>query len=89
MCKHVAATLYGVGVRLDSAPELFFTLRGVEHEEILDGASVGQLDKDLPEHESVLANADLSDIFGIEFSDIPERPIKKLRAARRRSARVE
>src|SRR5262249_42678364 len=27
MCKHVAATLYGVGARLDHAPELFFTLR--------------------------------------------------------------
>jgi len=29
MCKHVAATLYGIGVRLDENPELFFTLRGV------------------------------------------------------------
>ena len=30
MCKHVAAVLYGVGARLDSKPELLFTLRGVE-----------------------------------------------------------
>lgn len=29
MCKHVAATLYGVAVRLDEKPELFFTLRGM------------------------------------------------------------
>src|SRR5689334_3675833 len=29
MCKHVAATLYGVGVRMDEKPELFFELRGV------------------------------------------------------------
>ncbi|MBI3657783.1 MAG: hypothetical protein HY232_15360, partial [Acidobacteria bacterium] len=29
MCKHVAATLYGIGVRLDEDPALFFTLRGV------------------------------------------------------------
>jgi hypothetical protein len=30
MCKHVAATLYGVGARLDRAPELLFTLRCVD-----------------------------------------------------------
>jgi TonB family protein len=27
MCKHVAAAMYGVGARLDHAPELLFTLR--------------------------------------------------------------
>ncbi len=30
MCKHVAAVLYGVAVRLDEKPELFFTLRGID-----------------------------------------------------------
>jgi uncharacterized Zn finger protein len=34
MCKHVAAALYGVGARLDSSPELFFTLRGVSMEKL-------------------------------------------------------
>ena len=29
MCKHIAATLYGIGARLDEDPTLFFTLRGV------------------------------------------------------------
>jgi uncharacterized Zn finger protein len=29
MCKHLAAVLYGVGLRLDAAPELMFVLRGV------------------------------------------------------------
>lgn len=29
MCKHVAAVMYGVGARLDRAPELLFTLRKV------------------------------------------------------------
>lgn len=28
MCMHVAAALYGVGVRLDEDPLLFFELRG-------------------------------------------------------------
>ena len=35
MCKHVAAVLYGVGARLDAKPELLFTLRGVDHEELI------------------------------------------------------
>lgn len=30
MCKHVAATLYGVGVCLDTKPELLFSLREVD-----------------------------------------------------------
>ena len=42
MCKHVAATLYGVGARLDSDPDLLFTLRGVDRAELV---SVGA---DLP-----------------------------------------
>ena len=39
MCKHVAATLYGVGVRLEEKPELFFELRGVDHTELVGGAA--------------------------------------------------
>jgi len=30
MCKHCAATLYGVGVQLDKNPLLFFKLRGID-----------------------------------------------------------
>src|SRR5207245_7766421 len=30
LCKHVAASLYGVGARLDQKPELLFLLRGVD-----------------------------------------------------------
>src|SRR5262245_5675442 len=35
MCKHVAATLYGVGARLDEKPQLLFVLRGVDESELL------------------------------------------------------
>ena len=38
MCKHVAATLYGVGARLDHAPKLLFTLRGADHAEMVAAA---------------------------------------------------
>ena len=30
MCKHVAATLYGIGARFDKEPLLFFKLRGID-----------------------------------------------------------
>lgn len=35
MCKHVAAVMYGVGVRLDEKPELLFLLRGVDHAQLI------------------------------------------------------
>ena len=35
MCKHIAATLYGVGARLDESPELLFRLRAVDETELL------------------------------------------------------
>ena len=36
MCKHVAATLYGVGARLDEEPLLFFSLRGIDTTRFVD-----------------------------------------------------
>jgi uncharacterized Zn finger protein len=35
MCKHVAAVLYAIGARLDTAPELFFSLRGIAMQELV------------------------------------------------------
>ncbi len=35
MCKHVAATLYGIGARLDKDPMLFYKLRKVDGEELV------------------------------------------------------
>ena len=51
MCKHVAATLYGVGVRLDENPILFFTLRGIDVEHFIDIALENKV-------EQMLANAE-------------------------------
>lgn len=75
MCKHVAAVLYGVGVKLDASPELFFLLRKVDHRELIGaaGARAGAL---VSEVESVavgevagLAAEDLSALFGIELAE--------------------
>ena len=42
LCKHVAATLYGVGARLDASPELLFTLRDVDHLELIRQAAAAE-----------------------------------------------
>lgn len=73
MCKHVAAVLYGVGVRLDDQPELLFHLRGVDaaelvaeaQEEIVLGATE-------PATERILSSDDLSVLFGVEMAGAPE-----------------
>ena len=39
MCKHVAATLYGIGARLDLQPDLLFVLRKVDHLDLVARAA--------------------------------------------------
>ena len=74
MCKHVAATLYGIGARLDEDPTLFFQLRGVRSEELVAEAvketTGGMLAKAKQQSAKVIADADLSALFGIDL----ERP---------------
>lgn len=69
MCKHVAATLYGVGARLDRDPDLLFALRDVDHLELisqaveadnLSQAFEGKID-------NALNGSNLGEIFGIEI----------------------
>ena len=42
LCKHVAASLYGVGARLDQSPELLFLLRGVDPADLISKASAAE-----------------------------------------------
>lgn len=78
MCKHVAATLYGVGARLDTAPELLFTLRGVDHLELISQAvDSDNLNRAFQgKADTALRDSDLGAIFGIEL-DGPDRPQKE------------
>lgn len=71
MCKHVAAVLYGVGARLDHAPELLFCLRAV------DGADlVGDLDAtrllaqgDPPAARRLLPPEDVARLFDLDLAE--------------------
>ncbi|SDP43750.1 SWIM zinc finger family protein [Desulforhopalus singaporensis] len=81
MCKHVAATLYGVGARLDEDPSLFFILRGVNTNELIAKAVEDSAKKLAAKagkkSGNVLDDADLSDIFGIDMDNVPDFSKKK------------
>jgi uncharacterized Zn finger protein len=70
MCKHVAAVMYGVGARLDENPELLFVLRGVDENELIAKASKNvPLAGGMPKSARILADDDMSALFGIEMED--------------------
>jgi uncharacterized Zn finger protein len=72
VCKHVAASLYGVGARLDARPALLFLLRAVEAEDLVHEAA-GSLPDRGPGQPSTLvaSDADLGAMFGIELREEP------------------
>jgi uncharacterized Zn finger protein len=68
MCKHVAAVLYGIGARLDGKPELLFTLRGVNHDELIDADAENAVAAATSRGKSKrLAADEIGDVFGIEI----------------------
>lgn len=77
MCKHIAAVLYGVGARLDTAPELLFLMRDVDHEELIEADAttiIGAAPK--ADVSRRLADSDLADIFGIDVIEAAPAPAK-------------
>jgi len=102
MCKHVAATLYGVGARLDHKPELLFALRGVDPAEMVEAA----MDRPATASRSrrlrrgrVLESDELSSVFGVDIvsnvdsieassEDVAAPAKPQRRAARRRKPAV-
>ncbi|HSZ56913.1 MAG TPA: hypothetical protein VK797_14700 [Tepidisphaeraceae bacterium] len=76
MCKHVAATLYGVGNRLDHQPELLFKLRQVDHLELIAQATM-PTPKAGARKTRRIADEKLADVFGIELeSPLPGKAEK-------------
>lgn len=78
MCKHVASVLYGVGARLDHAPEMLFHLRGVNHEELVDvTAAVTEVARGGTSRRRIAATG-IADVFGVDMAEaveaIPELP---------------
>ena len=78
MCKHVAAVLYGIGVRLDEQPDLLFSLRRVDAKNLVAQAGAGlPKSKKAPAKAKVLDAAQLADVFGIEMVEAPPPVVRK------------
>ena len=69
MCKHVAASLYGVGVRLDEQPLLFFELRGIDVGKFIDVTLASKVDSMLANAEQpssrIMDSDDVASLFGV------------------------
>jgi uncharacterized Zn finger protein len=76
MCKHIAAVLYGIGARLDEKPELLFSLREVNQEDLITKASRAMTKTKTAK---VLEGEDLSELFGIDIVE-PKRRRGKARS---------
>ncbi|HXT05637.1 MAG TPA: hypothetical protein VN715_01710 [Roseiarcus sp.] len=76
MCKHVAATLYGVGARLDVDPDVLFALRGVERGELVSTGADLSITQAAAASERVLAEDDLAALFGVEIEASKALPLK-------------
>ena len=80
MCKHIAATLYGVGVRLDKDPNLFFALRKIEINDLITETVKDKTKKLLTKAKKrsgrIIEDQDLSSVFGIELDSVT-KPAKK------------
>jgi uncharacterized Zn finger protein len=89
-CKHVAAVLYGVGARLDAQPELLFTLRQMDANDlVIQAAELPIKTKKTPARGKALDDSQLADVFGLEL-DLPERlPDTKKKTGTRRAKPAE
>jgi uncharacterized Zn finger protein len=84
MCKHLAATLYGVGHLLDTQPDLFFKLRGVQQSDLVAEAMSTQSTSDVIglEQQSDLCDEDLGALFGIEMATSNDVQTPKVKMAK-------
>jgi uncharacterized Zn finger protein len=96
MCKHVAATLYGIGTRLDDDAGLFFKLRKVKIDDLIQQTLKDQSYKLLEKAQKMsptkIAESDLSSMFGIDMEetmdlDLPEAA-RKVSGAGKKSRKV-
>jgi uncharacterized Zn finger protein len=70
LCKHVAASLYGVGARLDQSPELLFLLRGVDPADLISKVSAAEAVRQTAATDGApaLTDKELTEVFGIELA---------------------
>ena len=69
LCKHVAAALYGIGVRLDEDPLLFFELRGIDPGRFIDVTIRDRIERMLQNADTpssrIIDDAEVHGLFGV------------------------
>ena len=69
MCKHVAAVMYGIGVKFDENPFYFFTLRGIDVDKFIGVALENRVEKMLENYgcksSRIIDDCDMTEIFGM------------------------
>ena len=71
LCKHVAASLYGVGAKLDQNPALLFLLRGVDPADLISKASAAEAVRQTAGKAGAapaMSDSEMADVFGIELA---------------------
>ena len=71
MCKHVAAVLYGIGTKLDENPFLFFELRGIDVNKLVDVTIKDHVDSllehaNMPPTNRVMDDSCIETLFGLK-----------------------
>lgn len=77
LCKHVAASLYGVGAKLDQNPGLLFLLRGVDPSDLISKASAAEAVRQTtatPGGVPAMSESEVADVFGIELESPSASP---------------
>ena len=77
MCKHIAAVLYGIGVRLDSEPLYFFQMRGININKFIRNILGDKVERmfakvEILDSPRTLEDTDVIEVFGLDMSDLPE-----------------
>lgn len=69
MCKHVAAVLFGIWVRLDDNPLYFFKMRGIDIDDFVSKVVSDKIENMLQKINvstaRIIQNSDLTQLFGI------------------------
>jgi uncharacterized Zn finger protein len=86
MCKHVAASLLGVGARLDAKPELLFRLRGVDENDLVGDIGSLPMTKQAPAVGKVLEADDMAALFGLDMGEAEGFPVAAPIAATKTAA---
>lgn len=88
MCKHSAAVLYGIGAAIDTQPEWLFTLRSVDHLQLISSVASSALTTPSVSSNSI-DESSLSALFDIELETGPAAVQQKVEKASKKKKKAK